>query len=190
MSVDQFFLKISSPGAAIAALVVFVISSVVFAKINPKKAIAERLGDKYFSTDTTFGYTPDNLYVMLQEYDHNDRAAHYSYTGLDLIYPCFYAIPWAIITACLMRTFAVSANCRIHYLMFVPIAVAVFDYLENFSMLGLVLMLPARSNSLAWFSTGMTMVKLVLIYAVFFLFTTGVIKLVFGPFANKMNFPP
>lgn len=183
MRLDEYFMSFRGHHAAfVAALVVLVCATVVLGVLRPREDIRRRLGPAYFATDTAFGYRPSELYAMLERYAGDDYKAHRLFIFLDLIYPLLYSVALAVMLGYLLpHMLPEDALSRTHYLTLLPLAAAVFDLLENLSML-LILNLregnPAgRSDLLANFSSAMTMTKLVLVYAALFLAVAGLLSL-------------
>ncbi len=206
---DQFFMSLGGNRLAfLAALVVLVASTVALDRLTPLKEIKKRLGDKtYISTGMTFGYRPADLYAMLDAYrDESDRVkddakefdyykAHRFFIALDMIYPLLYSVSLAVMLGCLLPYAAPHEHAKIHYLTLVPLLAAVFDYLENLSLLAVIngheADHTARHNGLAAFSSAMTTAKLALLYATLFVVVVGLIQLAvsFIPRATKPAAP-
>ena len=170
LRLDQFFLSFrGSTGAFIAAFAVAFASSLALDILNPKNGIRKRLRESYFSTDVTLGYGAERLYAMLGKYQGDDYKAHRLFIALDLIYPLLYAVSAAIMLGYLLPEVLPQGCAAIRSLTLVPLAAALFDILENLSML-LVLNRheadpSSRSEGLVGYSSAMTMLKIVLICA-------------------------
>lgn len=189
-ALDQYFMGFRGHHAAfVVALLVFVGSSVALGVFQPKDDIRKRIGADCFSTDTAFGYRPAELYAMLDRYRSEDYKAHKLFIFLDLIYPLLYSVSLAIMLGYLIPLLAPEEHTRIHYLTLLPLAAAVFDVLENLSML-LILNLregnaAGRSDALACFSSAMTMTKLVLVYATLLLTVVGILLTLLAVFTRR-----
>ncbi|HZH33106.1 MAG TPA: hypothetical protein VEY11_20230 [Pyrinomonadaceae bacterium] len=177
MSPDQFLVRYSSP---LLALVILVGASLLLDRFNPKNDIIERLGKGYFSTDQTPFYRPQQLFDMLDRYSEEDRRAHVRFIYLDLIYPLIYSVTAAILLAYLLPVLVPPLPARFTYLSLLPFAVAVFDYLENLSLLYILQRYGANNRpfGMACFSSVMTTSKLFLMYATAALFLIGLVTLV------------
>ena len=184
MSPAQFFVKYSAPLLALAILVGV---SVFLDRSNPKNHIIKRLGEDYFSTDKTWLYEPQKLFDMLDKYDEADghrgeyRQAHARFIYLDLIYPMIYAITGTIMLMSLLSALQAAPHTWLRYLAFLPVLIAVFDYLENLSLLWILRNYTAGSPpfGMARFSSAMTTSKLFLMYATAALFVVALVALVF-----------
>ncbi len=180
MSLDKFFLEHTGPWVALCAALVLILSTLILGWVSPKEAIKARLKADYFSTDSTFGYTPDDLYTMLDKYrtsPSDEFDAHKTFILYDLIYPWFYAITAALLIAYLLPS--LSADYRhMRFLTLLPVAAAVFDYLENITMYFILRSYPQRVPALVLVSRTMTMLKLVLIYATLFLILVGLVTII------------
>lgn len=191
MRLDDYFMSFRGHHAAfVVALAVLVGSTVLLGVLRPREDIRRRLGPAYFATDTAFGYRPAELYAMLERYAGDDYKAHRLFIFLDLFYPLCYSLSLAVLLGYLLpHLVPEDALPRTHYLTLLPLAAAFFDLLENLSML-LILNLregnPAgRSDLLANFSSAMTMIKLVLVYAALFLAVAGLLSMLVNVFLMK-----
>jgi hypothetical protein len=137
---DTLF-TVATGKVALVAFAVFVLSSLVLGRFNPKNEIREDLGSSYISTDSPFQtkdpswYDTGRVTAMLRGYDKDpDRyyGLHRSFIlGWDLFYPLCYGIPSILLLAyfCPWR----SGSPR--WLVLLPLATMAFDYGENFTML-------------------------------------------------------
>ncbi|HYG09411.1 MAG TPA: hypothetical protein VD835_05515 [Pyrinomonadaceae bacterium] len=178
MSPDQFFLKYSTP---LLALVILVSATALLDLYNPKNDLIKRLGEKYpgetvyFSTDQKPFYSPTALFGMLDKYSDEDRRAHIRFIYLDLIYPLIYSVTAAILLAFLLPVLLPARQAKFPYLSLLPIAAAVFDYLENLSMLWILRRYAGgyRPSGVAFFSSAMTTLKVLLFCAILLLFVAS-----------------
>lgn len=178
MSPDQFFVKYASPLLALAILVGF---TAFLGHFNPKNDIIRRLGGDYFSTDQTWFYKPRKLFDMLDKYSPEDREAHVQFIYLDLAYPVIYSLTLAILLASLLPVWLPALHAKFPYLILLPVAAAIFDYLENLSMLWIVCRYSAnyRPSGLAIFSSAMTIFKLLLLSGTLLLLAVGFFVLIY-----------
>jgi len=177
MSPVQFFIKYSWP---LLALVIFIGSTVLLDRFNPKNAIIERLGKVYFSTDKTPCYSPQALFDMLDKYSDEDRRAHVRFIYLDLVYPVIYSVTVAIVLASLLSALLPASQSWLRYLALLPFLIAIFDCLENLSLLWIVQRYSAsyRPFGLARFSSAMTTTKLFLMCVTAALISVALVALV------------
>jgi hypothetical protein len=128
--------------AALIALVVLFASSYLLGKYSPKNVIAQDLKGAYISTDNpyqterTLWYDTARVTAMLGKYNEPEHLPklydeHEKFIlRYDLVYPPCYAIPCVLLLA-----FFYPWNGGPRWLVLLPLAAAVFDYAENFSML-------------------------------------------------------
>ncbi|MCL4275866.1 MAG: hypothetical protein KJZ77_18490 [Anaerolineales bacterium] len=123
--------SISKGWLALAALAVF---AVFIGVILPGQAAqAETYSAETGSPDTSFFYTPADLYRMAEAYGAEGRSAYIrARLTFDVVWPLAYlfflgtAVSWAL-------TRALPAGDRWRLLNLFPLAGVVFDYLENLS---------------------------------------------------------
>ena len=190
-ALDHYFMGFRGHHAAfVVALVVLVGSTVALGVWNPKDDIRRRLGASYFSTDMAFGYGADDLYAMLGKYGGDDYKAHRLFILFDVLYPLLYSISAAVMLGYLLpHALPEEQYARVRYLTLVPLAAALFDLLENLSMLFVLNAHegnPAgRSDGLVCFSSAMTMLKTVFINATLFMLVYGLFKLLVAAVTGK-----
>ncbi len=109
--------------------------------------------------DTLFFYTPDRVYDMIAAYGEAGRAMYRtSALTADLIYPIAYSLFLGLAITWCFRQLPV----RWHWgrrLNLLPFGAALFDVLENISVVAMLSVYPARPTLLAWVATTFTMTK-------------------------------
>jgi hypothetical protein len=184
------------PAAAALAFLVLVAATVLLEKNNPKKEIKGRFDQKYccqfnpakpnpyFSTDSAFGFTPANLYSMLDEYGPEDVEDHRQFIIYDFFYPFAYAVPFAIFILFFQRELSPR---RVRWLPLLPLGAAVFDLIENAGMwavLGAGAETSAPQDALVYVAALGNVLKWLLVLSSFLLICSGlvgyVLKRAFG----------
>ena len=117
---------------ALAAFIFLVLSSMAIGRHNPKNRIREDLKGDYVATDSTFLYDTDKVTRMLARYEPRHYEAHERFILRDdLVYPILYSVTTILILA----FFYPWGSAGPRWLVLLPLAAAVFDYAENFTML-------------------------------------------------------
>ena len=129
--ISDWLRHISTGWVALLALLVFVLFG---ALVLPQQAAqAERETGGAASPDTSFFYTPNDLYRMAESYGEVGRQAYIRarYT-FDLIWPLVYGF---FLTTAISWTFsrAFAFDSRWQRANLAPLLGAIFDYLENVS---------------------------------------------------------
>jgi hypothetical protein len=183
-------MNIATERRAFLALVVFIASTAILWYLNPEKKIRENVnvGDKYLSIGMTFGYKPDDLYTMLDGFSEQNTKDERFYLIMDLFYPVLYGFSLAILLAYLQSKYPIASPGRFHYLWVLPLCAIVFDWGENISMIWIQSNYKKRTPGLmevsdslrrvTEFSRIMTMLKLLFIYASFFMAVFAVLFLI------------
>ncbi len=129
--ISDFFYSISRGWAALIALAVFAVFIGVVLPDQARKA--ETYSADAGSPDTSFFYSPADLYRMADAYGAEGRSAYIrARLTFDVVWPLAYlfflatSVSWAL-------TRALPAGDRWRLLNLFPLAGVVFDYLENIS---------------------------------------------------------
>ena len=142
--------------AALAGLLVtaFLVNGRPFG-IAELKAITGGVG----VPDMEIMYTPDQAYTFLAAMGEAGRAFDLTHIiPIDLFVPFFYALFLStFITWLLHRWLPVKSGW--HRLNLIPVAGAVFDYLENLGIIAMLLAWPARLPEIAQFTMASTLLK-------------------------------
>lgn len=102
------------------------------------------------------GYSSEYAQVLLETLGETGRSYYLTrQLPLDLIYPGVMALTWVL----LITLFARRLDRRWGSLIIVPIAAAVFDYLENGTIVAMLVTFPNVQESLAALSSTFTVVK-------------------------------
>jgi len=109
---------------------------------------------EYGIPDTSLHYTANDFYALMGKYSQEEIGIYVrGILLLDFIYPLFYSLFFALFI------FRLSHKTLLSLL---PFGVLIFDYLENLSVLTLIMLMPSRYNILATFAGYFTLTKWVL----------------------------
>lgn len=109
---------------------------------------------EYEIPDTHFYYTPKDFYALMGKFSRENIDIYIkSILLLDFIYPVFYS---------LFLAFFIFSLSQKTLLSLLPFGILIFDYLENLSVLTLIMLMPSQYNILATFSGYSTMIKWIL----------------------------
>jgi hypothetical protein len=129
--VSGFFYSVSRGWAALIALAVFAIFIGVVLPDQARKA--ERYSADAGSPDTSFFYTPADLYRMAEAYGAEGRAAYVrARFTFDVIWPLVYLFFLAASISWILNRI-LPQESRWRLLNLFPLAGVIFDYLENVS---------------------------------------------------------
>jgi hypothetical protein len=183
---SELFLKIASLPVVLVAAAVFVVFTALFFMFNPTRAIEARFKealnqDLFFRTGVSL-YGPRKLYAMLDAYTDADYRAHLKSLYLDFIYPLIYAMAFAVIIVHLQERLRPPDGSVSEYLVLIPLAAALSDYLENLSLILILRRYQTehqRANALVFFSVVMTAIKILLWVASLLIIFAGLLRLAF-----------
>ncbi len=121
--------------------------------------ISEIIGHKFISFDERFSYTQSDVLSTLETLGKEGREKYSFISGvIDMVYPIIYG---SLLYLLLLKL--INDNSKIKWISMTPIIGALFDYLENFSVLYLISVYPNISASQALFSSFCTSMKWTLI---------------------------
>jgi hypothetical protein len=108
------------------------------------------------SIDTSFLYSPADLFSIIGNYSHEVRLAYvYQRFTFDLIWPLVYGLFIYVTTKYLLS----KVNRKYNLLIIFPISAVIFDFLENISVSILMLIYPIELNIVALFASLYTALK-------------------------------
>jgi len=168
----EWLRRVSTGWVVLAAMLIF---SLFTALVLPQQATkAEQETGSADSPDTSFFYTPGDLYRMAESYGEQGRQAYVrARFTFDLVWPLVYtlllvtAISWVF-----GRAFAPDSRWQRANL--APLLGAVFDYLENLSTSLVMLRYPAQTAGVDLLAPVFTALKWSLIGASFALLLGGI----------------
>jgi hypothetical protein len=117
---------------------------------------------KFQTLDTLSSYTPQKAYELISSYDSTGRQAYAIIeVTLDLAYPLIIALMFSLM---ILYTFkrAFPSIGWVQYVSLAPFAVMLSDYLENASVVTMLLSYPRELVSLAQIANVFTVAKFVL----------------------------
>lgn len=169
--VSDWLRTVSRGWVALAALLIFLLFS---ALVLPQQAtVAEQETGSADSPDTSFFYTPRDLYQMAEAYGEQGRQAYVrARFTFDLVWPLVYAL--FLVTAISWvfgRAFAPGSRWQRANL--APLLGALFDYLENLSTSLVMLRYPDQTPVVDLLAPLFTLSKWSLLGASFLLLSAG-----------------
>jgi len=155
------------------ATIVFILFT---ALVLPRQATeAEIVSSGTGSPDTSFWYTPDDLYQITEAYGPAGRQAYVrARWTFDLVWPLVYA---AFLSLTISWTFqrAFAAKSRWQLANLVPVAGMLLDYLENSATSLVMARYPALTPGIAHLAPLFTLTKWVFVNGSFVLLLIGII---------------
>jgi hypothetical protein len=164
---------VSSGWVALAALVVFVLFSILV--LPGQSASAEMAAGGAGSPDTSFTYTAQDLYNMAEAYGEQGRKAYVQARfTFDLVWPLMYTLFLVTATSWVYgKAFAPGSLWQLANL--VPVLGALFDYVENVSTSLVMGRYPDPTPVVATLAPVFTLVKWVLLGLSFVLLIVGIV---------------
>ena len=170
-AVSRWLYQVSSTWLALSALVGFLLFTALV--LPAQSARAKAYSGDAPSPDTSFFYSPGELYRAARAYGDEGRAAYVrSRFTFDLIWPLVYTFfLTTVISWFYARAFPQGNRWRMANL--APLLATAFDYLENVSTSIVMLRYPARTAPVAALAPVLTASKWVLIGSSFALLAAG-----------------
>ena len=171
-----WFYKITTGWISLTGLMIFLLF-VTF--VLPEQAgTTNQTSSEVGSPDTSFYYTPGQLYEMAEAYGEQGRAnyiqARFSF---DLIWPLIYTLFLVTAISWLFKHASLSKS-RWHLANIVPALGMAFDYLENISTALVMYRYPTSTDILAIFAPIFTSIKWIFIAGSFGLLAVGLIVVI------------
>jgi hypothetical protein len=169
--VSDWLRRVSTGPVALAALVIFLLFT---ALVLPQQAAkAELETGSAVSPDTSFFYTPGDLYRMAESYGEQGRQAYVrARFTFDLVWPLVYTVFFVTAIGWVYRAF--PPGSRLQRANLVPLLAALFDYLENLSTSVVMARYPAQTAVLDRLAPLFTMLKWELVGLSFILLVGGI----------------
>ena len=141
--ISDWLRQVSTGWVALAALVIFVLFTALVLPQQASKAARETASDD--SPDTSFFYSPGDLYRMAESYGELGRQAYVrARFTFDLVWPLVYTLFLATAISWVFgRAFAPDSRWQRANL--APLLGALFDYLENLSTSLVMLRFPDQT---------------------------------------------
>ena len=158
---------------ALLATVVFILFT---ALVLPRQAAeAEIASGGAGSPDTSFWYTPDDLYRMAEAYGPAGRQAYIKARWtFDLVWPVVYTVFLRLTIGWVYRR-ASTAESRWQLANLVPVASMLLDYLENSATSLVMARYPALTPGIAHLAPLFTLIKWVFVNGSFVLLLIGIL---------------
>lgn len=171
--VSDWLLAVSTGWVTLGALVIFVLFSALV--LPGQSTAAEGVAGDAGSPDTSFFYSPSDLYRMAEAYGEEGRRAYVKARfTFDLVWPMVYtlflvtALSWVF-----ARAFAPGSQWQRANLL--PLLGAVFDYLENVSTSLVMQRYPESTAVLDQLAPVFTALKWVALAASFVFLAVGIV---------------
>lgn len=142
-TLSTFLNRIASWKSLLIFLAIYILFNGYILK-NTENKINELAGKSVSIIDLTFGFNPQKTLMMAAEYGDAARS-YYARTEMttDIVYPIVYAFLFGIILSLLFRK---SSYARVNILPFICL---LFDYLENITIVSLLISYPQQSLAIA-----------------------------------------
>lgn len=153
--------KVSTGKVVLVTLVIFIAFTALV--LPDQAAQAEQYSEGVGSVDTSFVYSPDDIYRIAQGLGEEGRDAYVrARWTFDLVWPIVYAVFLAVAVSYLLDK-AFSHQGDWHMLNLVPVFGMIFDYLENLAATGVMLAFPDKLSWLNVLAAGFTPIKWVFV---------------------------
>ncbi len=160
-----WLLKVSSTRVMIASLVLMIGFMVFVLPNQARESTMETGSDR--SPDTSFYYTPDDLYQMAEEYGESGREAYiHARWTFDLVFPLVYTSFLAIGISWFIQRLPDWGDIW-KWANLLPILGGIFDLLENTAATLVFSMFPDRLHAVMVSASVLTLIKWVLVSASF-----------------------
>jgi hypothetical protein len=172
-SISRWLHDVSNTWVALSALVIFLLFSALI--LPAQSARAEAYANDAGSPDTSFFYSPDDLYEAAQAYGLQGRTAYVrSRFTFDLVWPLVYTL---FLSTALSWVYgrASAPDSRWQLANVVPLLGTMFDYLENVSTSIVMLRYPDHTAVVDMLAPVFTSIKWVLIGSSFTLLFAGAV---------------
>lgn len=165
--------KFSTGWVTLAGLIIFLLFTALVLPEQSQKA--EQISGWASSPDTSFFYSPNDLYRMAETYGEPGRREYVRLRfTFDLAFPIVYtfflvtAVSWLF-----KRAFPASSRWQLANL--APLTGMLFDYLENISASIVMLRYPAPSGVIAALASAFTLLKWTFIGLSFGMLALGIV---------------
>lgn len=142
-------------------LLLFILTNVVYAFmliVSIPKVMSYSAGMKIFDM-MPMGYDPEYAYSFLEKLGIEGRNAYlYFQIPFDLIYPFLFGITYCLLIAYLLDKLDRFKN-ETYYLCILPVFAGLFDYLENFGIMDMLMHYPLLTDKIIHTATFFTVLK-------------------------------
>jgi hypothetical protein len=171
--ISDWLRRVSTGWVALSALLIFLLFSALVLPQQATKAEVETGSSD--SPDTSFFYSPSELYRMAESYNEQGREAYVrARFTFDLVWPLVYTLFLATSIGWVFGK-AFAPDSRWQRANLAPLLGALFDYLENLSTSLVMLRFPDQTPVVDALAPVFTMLKWSLLGASFLLLLGGVV---------------
>jgi hypothetical protein len=170
--------RLSTGWVTLAALVIFI---VFMALVLPGQASkAEEASSGAGSPDTSYVYSPQDLYDIAEAYGDDGRQVYVRMRWtFDLAFPLVYGF-FLITSISWLFTRGFPENSRWQLANLAPVLGVLFDLLENTSTSIVMARYPLETPMFVWLAPVFTFVKWIFVLGSFVLLVIGLVKVVSG----------
>ena len=173
MKISNWLYKISNGWLALVATIVFVLFMIFV--LPAQAAKAEQTAQGAGSVDTSFFYTPEELYETAGAYGEAGRQEYIrARFTFDLVYPLVYGSFLALTVSWFLNRTIVAAS-RWRVLNLLPVIGVAFDFLENIAASLVMGLYPSRIPIAAVLASGFTPIKWVFVSASFLVLLAAIL---------------
>lgn len=178
-ALSEWLNRVSTGRVALVASVAFVLFVALVLPAQPRIESAGGAGAaEARSPDLSLWYSPDELYEMAEVYGPDGRAAYVRQRmTFDVVWPLVYAAFLGITLSWVFGKLSPAARIWRHVNL-LPVAAALFDYLENACTTVVMLRYPARTPVVDLLAPLMTVTKWALLASSFLLLFLGLVLVV------------
>jgi hypothetical protein len=183
--ISNVLYRVSTGWVALIGLIIFLLFTSLV--LPAQSAQATEISGEVGSPDTSFFYTPQDLYGMAEAYGEQGRAAYIrARFTFDVIWPMVYTLFLATSLSWLfVRSFPQESRWRLANL--APIFGMLFDYLENLSTSWVMFRYPLISPVVAWLAPFFTAIKWIFVNGSFVLLFVGLVAALWQATKRKRN---
>ena len=144
--------------------------------------IAQNASNGVIGLDTRFFYIPQEAFSVVASYSNHGRSIlQIFYLTVDIVNPILYTSICVLLISYLFKRGFKPASL-VQKLNLMPIGAAIFDLLENISIVIMLSTYPNQSRTTAWLATVGTTTKYIFIYASLALVLLGLIAAALNKF--------
>lgn len=142
-------------------LLLFILTNVVYVfmlTVSIPKVMSYSGGMKLFDM-MPMGYDPEYAYALLEKLGAGGRNAYLYYQiPIDLVYPFLFGITYCLLMAYLLDKLD-RFKSETYYLCILPLFAGLFDYLENFGIIDMLVHYPQLTDKVIQTATFFTVLK-------------------------------
>lgn len=153
----KFVSKLATPRLIFVLFVSFVFFYILLNFIYGVPQL-KRLSGGVGVIDSTFNYSVEKVYKMIEAYGPKGRRVHISLEIFDFIFPVIYSLFFTLFVTVLFRNMF-PHNLVTKTICLLPLSIIIFEYVENSGVLIMLCSYPRRFNLLAVISNAATILK-------------------------------